>query len=253
MKVVLLAGGYGTRLSELTGEVPKPMVPIGELPIIMHIMTLYAKYGYNDFIIAAGYKSDYVKQFFSNLSISKSDYTIDLSSGTITVHKPFPLKWKITIVDTGLNTMTGGRIKRLADYIGQDRFLLTYGDGISNVDINELVNHHDKLKKLLTMTAVRPPARFGELTIENGTVTNFEEKPQLHDGWINGGFFVCENKVLDYLTGDQEMFEREPMEKLCVENQISAYQHEGYWQCMDSKKDYDKLNGLWNDGNAPWL
>jgi glucose-1-phosphate cytidylyltransferase len=253
MKVVLLAGGYGTRLSELTGDVPKPMVPIGDMPIIMHIMTLYAKYGFNDFIIAAGYKADYVKQFFSNLCISKSDYTIDLASGAISVHKPLPLKWKITIVDTGLNTMTGGRIKRLADYIGQDRFLLTYGDGVSNVDINEVVNHHDKLKRLLTMTAVRPPSRFGELFIENGAVRNFEEKPQLNDGWINGGFFVCENKVLDYITGDHEMFERDPMEKLCVENQISAYQHAGYWQCMDSKKDYDKLNQLWNDGNAPWL
>lgn len=253
MKVVLLAGGYGTRLSELTGEVPKPMVHVGEMPIIMHIMTMYSKFGFNDFIIAAGYKADYVKQFFSNLSLAKSDYTIDLSTGDIEVHKYSPLNWKITIVDTGLNTMTGGRIKKVEDYIGKDRFLLTYGDGISDVNINSVIEHHDKLGKLLTLTAVRPPARFGELIIEDGEVTKFEEKPQLHDGWINGGFFVCEIDVLNYITGDHEMFEREPMEKLGAANEIAAFQHEGYWQCMDSKRDYDKLNEIWNSGSAPWV
>jgi glucose-1-phosphate cytidylyltransferase len=253
MKVILLAGGFGTRLSELTGNVPKPMVPVGEMPIIMHIMTLYSKYGFNDFIIAAGYKADYIKTFFSSLSITQSDYTIDLATGNISVHKFSPLKWKITIVDTGLNTMTGGRIKRLKDYLEGEPFMMTYGDGLADVNIKNVINTHINESKLLTMTAVRPPARFGELMIEKNKVIKFEEKPQLHDGWINGGFFVCENSVLDYIGGDNEMFEREPMNKLCGEHEIAAYQHDGYWQCMDSKKDYEKLNELWNDGKAPWL
>ncbi|EAS46287.1 Nucleotidyl transferase [marine gamma proteobacterium HTCC2207] len=253
MKVILLAGGYGTRLSELTGDVPKPMVPIGDLPIIMHIMDLYSRHGFSDFIIAAGYKSDYIKAFFSKLSITKSDYTIDLATGDITIHKSSPLDWKVTIVDTGLNTMTGGRLKRLKEYIAGESFMMTYGDGIANVNINDVIDLHHRQSKLLTMTAVRPPARFGELIIEDDQVVKFEEKPQLHDGWINGGFFVCENSVLDYISGDNEMFEREPMEKLCRALEITAYKHNGYWQCMDSKKDYDKLNELWNTGSAPWL
>ncbi len=252
MKVVLLAGGFGTRLSELTGNIPKPMVPVGDKPIIMHIMNLYAKNGFNEFIIAAGYKADYLKQFFANYSLVNSDYSIDLSTGDIKIHKAPSLDWKVTIIDTGLETMTGGRIKRLKDYIGDDRFLLTYGDGVSDVDINSVIDHHDKQGKLLTMTAVRPSARFGELIIEDGKVTKFEEKPQLHDGWINGGFFVCENAVLDYITGDHEMFEREPMDKLCRDKEIAAFQHEGYWQCMDSKRDHDKLNDMWESGQAPW-
>ena len=253
MKVILLAGGFGTRLSELTGDVPKPMVPIGNMPIIMHIMDLYSRHGFNDFIIAAGYKADYIKTFFSNLSITQSDFTIDLATGDIKVHKYSPLDWKITIVDTGLHTMTGGRLKRLKDYIAGEPFMMTYGDGVANVNIKEVVEHHYRNSKLLTMTAVRPPARFGELIIEDDRVTKFEEKPQLHDGWLNGGFFVCENAVLDYISGDNEMFEREPLEKLCEHLEIVAYQHSGYWQCMDSKKDFDKLNELWNAGNAPWL
>lgn len=252
MKVVLLAGGFGTRLSELTNEIPKPMVPVGDRPIIMHIMNLYSSYGFNEFIIAAGYKSNYIKSFFSNLSITQSDFTIDLFTGDIKVHKFSSLNWKVTIVDTGLNTMTGGRLKRLKDYLNEETFMMTYGDGLSDINLKESLRHHIKESRLLTMTAVRPPARFGELIIDNSKVTKFEEKPQLHDGWINGGFFICETKVLDYIGGDDEMFEREPMDKLCKIEQITAFKHEGFWQCMDSKKDYDKLNDLWNGGSAPW-
>lgn len=252
MKVVLLAGGFGTRLSELTNNIPKPMVRVGDVPIIMHIMEIYSKHGFNEFVIAAGYKADYIKSFFSNLHLVQSDYTLDVSTGQITLHKAPRLNFKITIIDTGLHTMTGGRLKRLKDVIGNERFMMTYGDGVSNVDISALIETHKAEKRLVTMTAVRPPARFGELAIDVNRVVSFEEKPQLHDGWINGGFFVMEPEVFDYLSGDHEMFEREPMQQLAINGELSAYKHEGFWQCMDSKKDFDKLNDMWDSGAAPW-
>lgn len=252
MKVVILAGGFGTRLSELTQELPKPMVRIGDTPILVHIMKIYANFGFKDFIIALGYKSDHVKDYFSRLPIINSDFTINLASGRMdTVKKP-ELDWNVTLVDTGLNTMTGGRIKKLSRIIGDEDFLLTYGDGVADVDIDKTIQLHKRSNRVLTMTAVRPIARFGELEIEDNLVVNFQEKPQMDQGWINGGFFVCTSKLFNYIKGDEEMLEREPMQRILKKEGISVYKHDGFWHCMDSKRDHDKLNKLWNDGKAPW-
>ena len=253
MKVVILAGGFGTRLSELTDIVPKPMVQVGQIPILVHIMGIYAKYGHKDFIVALGYKSEVIKDYFANLSLVKSDFTVNLKSGEVSMHKSSEMDWNVTLVDTGLETMTGGRIKRLSDYIGSEDFLLTYGDGVADVDIEETIKLHKKSDKLLTMTAVRPSARFGELVIEDNSVESFEEKPQLDQGWINGGFFVCNAGVMEHIEGDHEMFEREPMQRIMSNGGMSAYKHEGFWQCMDSKRDYEKLNEIWSKGSAPWI
>ena len=252
MKVVILAGGFGTRLSELTETIPKPMAQIGDLPIIIHIMNFYASHGHKDFIIALGYKSDLIKNYFANLALTKSDYTVNLSSGEIKIHKKSNMDWNVTLVDTGLNTMTGGRIKRLKNYIGENDFLLTYGDGVSDVDIPSTIKLHNESSKILTMTVVRPIARFGEINIEGGIVTSFEEKPQLHQGWINGGFFVCNPSILNFIDGDKEMFEREPLQKIIKVGALGAYKHYGFWHCMDSKRDHEKLNKIWAEGNAPW-
>lgn len=252
MKVIILAGGYGTRLSELTGTIPKPMVEIGHIPILVHIMSIYAKHGHTDFIVALGYKAEFIRDYFANLSHMKSDYTVNLKSGLMTVHKPPEFDWNVTLVDTGLDTMTGGRIKRLKDYIGEDNFLLTYGDGVSDVDISASIDFHKKCGKLATMTAVRPVARFGELDIKDESVISFKEKPQLHQGWINGGFFVCRPEILNYIEGDHEMFEREPLARIIEKNGLAAYKHEGFWQCMDSKRDHERLNEMWDSGNSPW-
>ena len=252
MKVLILAGGFGTRLSEETDIRPKPMVEIGGKPILWHIMKTYSHFGVKRFILALGYKGEVIKDYFANLSHMKSDYTINLKSGLMTVHKEPDMDWNVTLVDTGLDTMTGGRIKRLKDYIGEDDFLLTYGDGVADIDIAATIDLHNACDKLVTMTVVRPVARFGELDINDNVVESFEEKPQLHQGWINGGFFVCRPEVINHIEGDHEMFEREPLQRIIKDNGMTAYKHEGFWQCMDSKRDHDKLNEIWDAGLAPW-
>lgn len=253
MKVVILAGGFGTRLSEFTGKIPKPMVEIGDLPILVHIMGIYAAAGHKDFIIALGYKAAIIKEYFSRFHLTTNDYRINLLSGATKTLKKSNFDWNVTLVDTGLETMTGGRIKRLGHLIGKDDFLLTYGDGVSDVDINATIKLHKQEQRLLTMTAVRPTARFGEIKANGNKVTQFEEKPQLDNAWINGGFFVCENKILNFLKSDNEMFEREPIDRIMRNGGITIFKHTGFWQCMDSKRDYDRLNTMWNSGDTPWI
>ena len=253
MKVVLLAGGFGTRLAEYTSVVPKPMVPIGGKPILWHIMQIYARYGHIDFYVALGYKAEVIKEYFLNYRALNSDFTIDLSTGEIKHHQINSVAWKITLVDTGIASMTGGRVKRMKDFIGNEPFLLTYGDGVSDINIDDLVKFHKAHGKMITMSAVRPSARFGELELEeNGVVASFKEKPQLHEGWINGGFFVVEPQFLEFIEGDKTLLEREPLEKATEMGELMAYKHEGFWQCMDTKRDQELLEDLWNKGNAPW-
>lgn len=253
MKVLILAGGFGTRLSEYTHEIPKPMVTIGNIPIIVHVMNLYAKYGYNEFIIATGYKSEVINDYFTKNAesiISKSKNFIKLNY--ISENK-FKNQFIVTIVYTGEKTMTGGRVKRAQEYINENEFMMTYGDGISDVNINLLVEHHKKNKKLATLSAVRPPVRFGELEIEGDLITRFAEKPRLQKGWINGGFFVLNKEIFKFIKGDEIMFEREPLEKLVELNQLIAFKHENFWQCMDNKRDKDMLEEMWENNNIPWL
>ena len=214
MKVVILAGGYGTRLSEYTDSIPKPMVEIGGKPIIWHVMKRYAEYGYKDFVIALGYKAEVIKNYFASYHLGQNDYTVNLSSGQTVMSSNGDLDWNVTLVDTGLNTMTGGRIKRLREHLKDESFMLTYGDGGANVDIKQLVEHHSNSNNLVTLTAVRPTARFGELELNNNLVTAFQEKSQLNVGWVNGGFFVCEPQILDFIEGDSVMLEREPLEMI---------------------------------------
>lgn len=251
MKVVLLAGGYGTRLSEYTSSIPKPMVTIGGKPILFHIMNHYASYGHTDFYIALGYKSEVIKQYFLDFYSINSDFSVDLSTGTVSHHFNKILDWNVTLVDTGLNTMTGGRVKKLAKFLGDEPFLLTYGDGLSDVNINSLIDFHHSHSRLLTLTAVRPTARFGELDIIENRVLSFKEKPQLHEGWVNGGFFVIEPPFLNYIEGDHIMLEREPIELAANDGQLMAFHHNGFWQCMDTKRDRDKLESIYNSG-PPW-
>ena len=253
MKVVLLAGGFGTRLSEHTEVIPKPMVQIGGKPILMHIMQTYANFNYRDFYLAVGYKAEVIKEYFLKFHSLNSDFKIDLNSGKVTPFKVNSLDWEITLVDTGLNSMTGGRLKRMQKYIGDETFMLTYGDGVANVDVDALVAFHKSHGKLVTMTAVRPSARFGELSLNGDTVSSFQEKPQLHEGWINGGFFVMEPGFFNYIKDDATLLEREPLERVASEGQLMAYRHQDFWQCMDSKRDLELLESLWNKGEAPWL
>jgi len=254
MKVVILAGGFGTRLAEYTESVPKPMVTVGGKPIIWHIMNHYASHGFNEFVVACGYKSEAIKSFFANYYSSAADFTVDLSNGQIEVISEAPVKWKVTLVDTGVGTLTGARIKQLQPIIGNEAFMLTYGDGLCNVDLTELVKFHKEKQKSITLTSVRPSARFGELTIEDGVVSCFEEKPQLHSGWINGGFFVIEPSFFDNIGEDEDvMLEREPLNRAVADNQLAAFRHDGFWQCMDTKRDRDLLESLWDSGNAPWI
>ena len=253
MKVVLLAGGFGTRLAEYTDLIPKPMVTIGEKPILWHIMNLYSKFGHKDFFIALGYKSEVIKDFFLNYKVLNSDFEIDLKSGDLNIFSTDTIDWKVNLVSTGEYTMTGGRLKRMKNYIGDESFLLTYGDGLSNVNINDLIKFHKSHGKLVTITAVRPAARFGELEIINNNVKNFKEKPQLHQGWINGGFFVIEPEFFNYLDDDSTVLEQSPLEKLAADGQLMAYLHDGFWQCMDTKRDRYMLQELLISGNAPWL
>lgn len=253
MKVLLLAGGFGTRLSEETGIRPKPMVEIGGMPILWHIMKSYSQHGFNDFVILLGYKGYYIKEYFANYYLHSSDVTIDLANNKMEVHSNYSEPWKVTLLDTGLHTMTGGRIKRAAEHIGGDPFLLTYGDGVADVDITKLVETHKSKNALITMTSVQPDGRFGALvTDDSDKITSFKEKPKGDDAWINGGFFVCQPEVLDYVKDDSTIFEREPLENLANEGHLYTYRHNGFWKCMDTLRDKQKLNDLWDANQALW-
>ncbi|OHD13525.1 MAG: glucose-1-phosphate cytidylyltransferase [Spirochaetes bacterium GWB1_36_13] len=254
MKVVLLAGGFGTRISEESDLKPKPMIEIGGKPILWHIMKLYSHYGLNDFIICLGYKAYVIKEYFANYFLHQSDVTIDLQNNKIEVHKNSSEPWKVTLVDTGLNTMTGGRIKRIQKYIGNEPFMLTYGDGVSDVNLKDLLDFHKKNKKKATLTAIQPAGRFGILDLnEKEEVLKFQEKPKGDGGWINGGFFVLEPSIFDTIkNGDSTVWEREPLEMLANENELIAYKHEGFWKCMDTLRDKIELEKMWNSGQAEW-
>jgi glucose-1-phosphate cytidylyltransferase len=252
MKAVVLCGGLGTRLSEETVVKPKPMVEIGGQPILWHILKHYAHYGFTEFVLALGYKGEFIKRYFAEYRSLSSDLTVHLASGRLDVHDKAGEDWTVHCVDTGVPTQIGGRIKRLAPWIGNETFLLTYGDGIANVDLRRLVEFHKRHGKLATVTAVRPPARFGGMTFDGDLVKEFTEKPQIGEGWINGGFFVLEPGVLDYIAGDQTVFEREPLENLARDRQLAAYRHDGFWQCMDTLRDKRLLESLWETGQAPW-
>ena len=254
MKVLILAGGLGSRLSEETNLKPKPMVEIGGYPILWHIMKIYSHYGFNDFVILTGYKSHVIKEFFVNYYQRYSDITVDMTDNSVTVHKTRQEPWKVTMLYTGQNTMTGGRIKKATSYINNEPFLLTYGDGVSDVDIKALIDSHRQSGKLITMTAVKPSGRFGALVInEQNTITSFMEKPKGDGAWINGGFFVCQPEVMDYIAdGNDVIFERAPLEKLAAEGQLHAYKHEGFWQPMDTLRDKIQLTELWETEKAPW-
>jgi glucose-1-phosphate cytidylyltransferase len=252
MKVIILAGGFGTRLSELTELIPKPMVPIGGRPILWHIMNHYAYYGHNDFYIALGYKADVIKEYFLNYHSLNSDFRINLETAQIDILDRAVNNWKVTLIDTGLNSMTGGRIKRMKGYLPKESVMLTYGDGLSDIDINQLIQFHESHGKMVTISSVRPSARFGELVINGESVTCFQEKPQINQGWINGGFMVVNPEFFDLIEGDSTVLEREPLERLAQMGELMAYRHEGFWQCMDTKRDRDLLEELWVSGNAPW-
>ena len=252
MKTVILAGGLGTRLSEMTAHVPKPMVEIGEKPILWHIMNIYASYGFEDFVIALGYKGNVIKEYFLNYRAINSDLSIDLSSGKTEMVGGKKTNWRVNLVDTGLHTQTGGRIKAVKDLIGNETFLLTYGDGVADVDISELLAFHKSHGKLATVTAVHPPARFGGLILEGNQVTEFSEKNQSQEGWINGGFFVLEPEIFQYIRDEHTLWERDPLEKLAAEGQLMAYFHEGFWQPMDTLREQRLLQTLWETGKAPW-
>lgn len=253
MKVLILAGGYGTRISEESDLKPKPMIEIGGKPILWHIMKHYSSYGFNEFVILLGYKSYVIKEYFANYYLHNSDVTIDTQNKSMEVHNNSSEPWKITLIDTGLDTMTGGRIKRAKDYIGNEDFMLTYGDGVSDVNIKELFDFHNKHGKKITMTSIQLEGRFGALKIEDDNkISQFLEKPKGDGSWINGGFFVCKPSVLDYIENDKSIFERDPLEKLAKEGQLFSFKHHGFWQCMDTLRDKTHLNEIWNSGKAPW-
>ena len=253
MKVVILAGGLGTRLSEETVLKPKPMVEIGDMPILWHIMKIYSSYGFNDFIICLGYKGYVIKEYFANYFLHKSDVTINLKDNKLQVHDSFAEPWNITLVDTGLNTMTGGRIKRVKQHIGNEAFFLTYGDGVANVNISESLAYHRQHNKLCTVTAVQPSGRFGALNLNaQNQVVSFAEKPKGDGAWINGGFFVCEPAVIDYIEDDSTIWEREPLEQIAAANQMDAYKHSGFWKPMDTLRDKIELESDWQKGEAKW-
>lgn len=254
MKTVILAGGFGTRLAEYTDVIPKPMVPIGGKPILWHIMNHYARFGFNDFVVALGYKGNLIKEYFLNYFSINADFTVNLADGSITHHGAERLDWRVTLVDTGESAMTGGRLGRLREYVGDDTFMLTYGDGLSDVDINALVACHRDHGRQVTVTAVHPDARFGELRLtEDGRVSRFAEKPQLDQGWINGGFFVMQPGFLDRIDGDDTVLEKAPLEQAALEGELVSFRHDGFWRCMDTKRDHDALEAMWRRGNPPWL
>ncbi len=252
LKVVILAGGLGTRLQEETSVKPKPMVEIGDKPILWHIMKIYSAYAFNEFVIALGYKGDWIKKYFLNYYHLDHDFSIHTKDGRIEMHDGKYEDWKIHLVDTGHETQTGGRLKRLKKLIGNETFMMTYGDGVADINIKELLAFHRKQGKLATVTAVRPEARFGGLTLEGDAVRQFLEKPQVGEGWVNGGFFVLEPKVLDYIAGDDTFFELDPVRKLVAEGELAAYRHDGFWQPMDTLRDVGRLNNLWAKNIAPW-
>ncbi len=254
MKVVLLAGGMGTRLSEETDIRPKPMVEIGGKPILWHIMKIYSHYGFNDFIVCLGYKGYYIKEYFYHYFLHNSDVTFDFSKQNQerTVHNTKAEPWKVTLVDTGAETMTGGRLKRVSEYIGNETFMMTYGDGVSDINIKTLVEHHEKSGKKATLTAVLPSGKFGALALDGDLITAFQEKPKGDGSWVNGGFFVLEPSVIDLIKDDTTIWEREPLEKLADSGELTAYKHSGFWKPMDTLRDKIELNTMWESGNAPW-
>lgn len=252
MKIIILAGGLGTRLSEETTVKPKPMVGIGEYPILWHIMKIYAHYGYNDFIICLGYKGYVIKEYFANYYLHNSDFILGLKSNEIKYENSHSEDWTVTLVDTGLNTQTGGRIKRIEKYVKGETFMITYGDGLSDVNINALVESHKNSKNIATVTAVMPPGRFGALTINGEIVTKVTEKPKGDNSWINGGFFVVEPSIFDLISGDDTIWEREPLEAIAKKGELGAFKHKGFWHAMDTMRDRNELNDLWRSGKAPW-
>ncbi len=252
MKVVILAGGVGSRLSEETEVKPKPMVEIGERPILWHIMKIYTCFGFNDFFVALGYKGESIKRYFLDLSTLGGSMSIGLRSGEIRRFHEQPEDWRVNLIDTGHETQTGGRLKRLEPYLCDGTFMLTYGDGVSNVDLRCLLDFHRASGRIATVTAVRPPARFGGLVLEDGLAVDFTEKPQAGEGWINGGFFVFEPKVFDYITDDASILEADTLAMLAAQRQLAAYRHDGFWQCMDTLREKRLLDGLWRSANPPW-
>ena len=254
LKVVILAGGFGTRISEESHLKPKPMIEIGGQPILWHIMKIYSHYGFHEFVICAGYKQHIIKEYFADYFLHTSDVTFDFTNNNeMMIHHNTAEPWKVTVVDTGLNTMTGGRIKRIQKYVGNEAFMLTYGDGVSNVDISQLLEFHKRNKKLITMTAVNVGQRFGVLDIDKeGLIQSFREKKDLDGSMINAGFMVIEPKIFDYIDGDETVFEQRPLEQVASEGQLVAYKHEGFWKCMDTQRDKMQLEKLWSEGKAPW-
>jgi len=253
VKVVILAGGLGTRLREETEYKPKPMVEIGGRPILWHIMKSYAHHGYMKFVLCLGYKGDVIRDYFLNYEIRNRDFTVTLGSGGIEIHNGHTeAGWRVTLAETGEKTLTGGRLKRVTPYLKGERFMVTYGDGVADIDIKDLVAFHEKHGKLGTVTAVHPSSRFGELSIDNGTVKVFQEKPQVHEGWINGGYFVFQPEVLDLILGDEESLEQGLLVKLASMRELMVYQHQGFWQCMDTYREVELLNDLWKGSNSPW-
>jgi len=252
MKVAILAGGVGSRLSEETTVKPKPLVEIGGSPILWHIMMHYAHYGFSDFTIALGYKGEVIKKYMIDYCKLNSNLTVDFKNGDIKIHDGYKPEWKVDLIDTGKDTLTGGRIKRLAPYLGNETFMLTWGDGVSDVNLHKLLEFHRSHGKLATLTAVRPTARFGHLDLNGDRIMEFSEKPQTKEGWINGAFFVLEPGVFDYIEGDETQWEHEPMQRLAKEGQLMAYKHTGFWQCMDTLRDKKLLESLWQSKKAPW-
>ena len=252
MKVVILAGGFGTRISEETHLKPKPMIEIGGKPILWHIMKNYSFYGINEFVICCGYKGYMVKEYFANYFLHTSDVTFDMQNNKMEVHQKFAEPWKVTLIDTGLETMTGGRLKKVKSFVDGETFCFTYGDGVSDVNISKLLEFHKNNKTIATVTAIQPPGRFGTLDISVNKITSFKEKPAGDGNWINGGFFVLEPSVFDYLEGDSTIWERTPLEKLAEEKQLAVYKHSGFWQPLDTLRDKNYLEKLWDSGSAPW-
>jgi len=252
MKAVILAGGLGTRISEETHLKPKPMIEIGGRPILWHIMKLYSAHGVNDFIICCGYKGYVIKEYFANYFLHMSDVSFDMSNNTMQVHQQKAEPWKVTLVDTGDDTQTGGRLKRIAKYLGDEDFCFTYGDGVGDIDIRKLIDFHKQSGRKATLTATQPPGRFGAISLDGTTIRNFQEKPQGDGSWINGGYFVLSPTVIDYIDGDETIWERQPMEQLAKEGEFNAYFHKGFWQPMDTLRDKNLLEELWDAGKAPW-